>query len=227
MRPLILSIIILFFQSNAIAYPSQKTFGIGSGHTWTQAVFNDGNRVLGSTQEAPSYTSVENKQIPWRVFYASRFLEHYGFEFGFVNFGGIQFNKTLTTTDTSTNNIISTSKRKANIQSQGYYLQHILEYPATDFMLVNLKAGIIIGDTQYSEIETLTVNSEDTGTSTLLQVNRSRENLIDLFLSTGMHYFINESLSLSLQLDRINVNHNAEKESFTQWFTSTSIQYHF
>jgi len=227
MRTFLYTLFLTSISSITYAYPTSDSIGFGLGYTWTQAVFNDEIRILGTTQEVPSYTSVDNDQLPWRLYYAVRYHENYGIELGIINFGSIQFKKTLTTQDSSTNSITSTSVRNANIESQGYYLQHILEYPLSKSLQTFLKVGIIIGDTNYAERETLTVFSEDTGTSTVLQLNNSSENFIDLHLAAGMNYFINDSCSLILQINQVKIDHKEEKEMFTQWLTTTSLAYHF
>lgn len=220
-------LLLALHSSWGLAYPKDHTVGFGLGYTWSQVVFNDQIRTLGNTQETPSYSSVNNSQLPWRMHYTTMYTQYYGIEFGMVNFGGIKFQKNLTTVDMSTNTTTSISLRNANITSQGFTLQHILNFPMSKELGAFVKIGIIIGDTEFSETETLTVFSEDVGDSTVVQSNQSTENFTNWHYSLGGSYSIADSWAISLQLNQIEIDHKAENETFTRWFTHCSFEYRF
>lgn len=223
MRLLIL--LTCFIVPAAFAYPVGQYAGFGMGYTWTQATFNDQTRTLGATREVPSHSHVNDASLPWQAYYGFRFHPNYGIEVGYMNYGSIEFSKTLTTFDDSQSATVATSVRDAEVSSSGFFLQHVLSYPLLSHFVVQARAGILIGSTHYSDLETLTTTSDDTGTVTIVQPNSTYDGFIKEQLALSVLYQSSKSWYWRLQVNQLDVKHSEEKESFTQWFTSLSLEY--
>lgn len=223
MRLLIL--LTLFAAHTAIAYPVGQYAGFGMGYSWTQATFNDQTRTLGAIREEPSHGEVSNAGLPWQAYYGFRFHPNYGIELGYMNYGSIEFQKTLTTFDDSQSAEVSSSVRDAQVSSSGFFLQHVLSYPLLTHFVIQARAGILMGSTHYSELETLTTTSDDTGTVTIQQPNSSYDGFVKEQLALSVLYQSSKSWYWRLQLNQIDVTHPEENESFTHWFTSLSLEY--
>lgn len=218
-------VLLSFFSSTLYAYPVAHYVGFGTGYTWTESEFNDEERPLGAFRETPSYSSVSSDNLPWRGFVGFRFHPNYGLELGYLNYGSIKFTKTLTTVDTSEGKVISSSVRDADISTQGFYLEHVLSYPITDAFVVQGRAGILVGDTTYSELETLTTTTENDDQQVVSQPNNSSDGFIKGQLAFSALYKSSENWFWRLQVNQIDIDHSGEKESFSHWFTSLSLEY--
>lgn len=223
MRLFLISLI--FTSSVAYGYPSAHYIGFGSGYTWTQASFNDEVRTLGAFSETPSYTDVSNHDLPWHGFVGFRFHPNYGIEIGYLDYGSIGFSKTLTTFDSSQSKITTLSERDAEISSQGFYLQHVLSYPLSASFILQARAGILVGSTDYSELETLSTTNENDETTVIIQPNSSHDGFIKGQLALSALYQSSKNWFWRLQVNQIDIDHSGENESFSQWFTSFSVEY--
>lgn len=218
-------LLILLVPNLVYAYPSGQYFGFGSGYTWTQARFNDKVRTLGLIREVPSYSDVSNSGLPWYAFMGFQFHPNYGIEMGYLDYGTIQFTKTLTKYDDSNNTLTGKSVRDADISSRGFYLQHVLSYSMLDSLILQARAGVLLGNTHYSEIETLTTISEDTGSLEVVQPNVSDKGFLKAQFALSALYKANRNWHWRLQLNQIDIQHSEEKEEFSHWFTSIALEY--
>lgn len=221
----LLLLLTLFATHTATAYPVGQYAGFGMGYSWTQATFNDQTRTLGAIREEPSHGEVSNAGLPWQAYYGFRFHPNYGIELGYMNYGSIEFQKTLTTFDDSQSAVVNTSVRDAKVSSSGFFLQHVLSYPMFTHFVIQARAGILMGNTHYSDLETLTITSDDVGTDTTQQPNSSYDGFVKEQLGLSVLYQSSKSWYWRLQLNQIDVTHSAENESFTHWFTSLSLEY--
>lgn len=221
-----LLLLLLITTSSAIhAYPAAQYIGFGSGYTWTQANFNDEIRTLGAFTETPSYTSVDNSDLPWQGFLGFRFHPNYGIEVGYMSYGSIAFNKTLTSFDSSQSKVIASSVREADISTKGFFLQHVLSYPLTNAFILQGRAGILVGSTDYSELETLTTINENDESFVTVQPNNSSDGFIKGQLAFSALYQSSSNWFWRLQLNQVDIDNRGEKESFSHWFTSLSLEY--
>jgi hypothetical protein len=207
------------------AYPAAQYVGFGTGYTWTQASFNDEIRTLGAFTETPSYSSVDDSNLPWQGFVGFRFHPNYGIEMGYMSYGSISFTKTLTNFDSSQSKVTSTSERKADISTKGFFLQHVLSYPLSNAFILQARAGILVGSTDYSELETLTTINENDESFVTVQPNNSSDGFIKGQLAFSALYQSSNNWLWRLQLNQVDIDNRGEKESFSQWFTSLSLEY--
>ncbi|MGK0445078.1 MAG: hypothetical protein ACJA1U_002018 [Bermanella sp.] len=209
----------------AQAYPAAHYVGFGTGYTWTQASFNDEIRTLGAFTETPSYSDVSNGSLPWQGFMGFRFHPNYGIEVGYLTYGSISFTKTLTRVDSSQSKVVSTSVRESEISTQGFYLQHVLSYPINDAFILQGRAGILVGSSDYSELEVLSTINENDETQVTQQPNNSSNGFIKGQLAFSALYKSSNNWFWRLQLNQIDIDNRGEKESFSHWFTSLSLEY--
>ncbi len=220
----ILLIILLFSPMLALAYPVDSSMGFGSGYTWTEATFDEPITSIGDTTQTPSYSSVDNNNLPWDLFASFRFHEHYGIELGYIDYGTIKFERTFTTE--TGNELVSKSTRKANISTQGFYISHVLFIPVINHLDIQVKAGLLFGTNDYKDTEELTTidnGSEVTDTS----ITNSSRAISKPQFSVGLLYQYQPNWRLRLQLNQIEYEHIEEKETFSQWFTSFSFERNF
>ncbi len=220
----IITLIILLFPVTALAYPVGVSIGWGSGYSWTQASFDEPiNDSLGQTK-VPSYTSVENQDIPWNLYAGFRFHQHYGIEIGYLDYGSIKFRKTIssaTQDGTNTGTVI----RDARISTQGLYVSHVLYFQLMDKLQLQAKGGIIFGDNKYAEFGQVTTVGED-GNDIIdpETFNNSSVSFAKGQLALGLMYHYKKDWRLRLQVNQIEFDHSTEKESFSLWFTSFAIE---
>lgn len=222
MRPFLL--ILVLFSQTSLAYPIAKYLGVGLGYTWTESTFNDKVRNLAEI-ETPSYGDVSNGSRPFSIYGGFRFHPNYGLEIGYLNYGSIEFEKTLTTTNSSDDSVLRTSVRDAEIETSGFMINHVLYYQLLSSLTLQAKAGVLFGTNEYSDIEVLTINSEDTGPQVSTAVNSSSDSFAKFQLAAGAQYKYSSDWLIRLQLNQIEFQHDDEQESFTQWFTQLSFEY--
>jgi hypothetical protein len=216
----------IFFNSNLThSYPIDYSIGFGLGQAWTEAVFNDPIRKLDSlTTETPSYSVVTNGSRPFNLYANLRFNEHYGFELGYISYGSIKFNKSLITADDT--GIIESRLREATILIDGIYLNHVIYLPISERFLIQAKAGLVVGNSEYSDIETLTIEPQDIGSSqqTTQTITSDSEALTEIQLAAALLYRSTNKTVWRLQVSQLSVSHDGENEKFTQWFTQVSYE---
>jgi len=207
----------------AQAYPIASSIGWGTGYTWTEATFGETISEIGGTSQTPSYSSVENENLPWNLFTTFRFHEYYGFELGYIDYGTIKFDKTLTTTGGGTE---FKSVRNASISTQGFYITHVLYVPLLKNLDLQVKAGILFGTNDYKDLEEITT-TEDEVDSVNSNITNSSEAISTPQFSLGLLYRYQADWQMRLQLNQIEYEHTGEKEDFSQWFTSLSFERRF
>lgn len=222
MRPLLL--ILVFFSYTTFAYPIAKYIGVGLGYTWTESTFNDQVRTL-SEIETPTYGEVNNGSRPYSLYGGFRFHPYYGLEIGYLNYGSIEFEKTLTTTSSSDDSVLRTSVRDAEIETSGFMINHVFYYQVLQSLTLQGKVGVLFGNSEYSDIEVLTINSDDTGPQVSTAVNSSSDSFAKFQLAAGAQYKYSRDWLIRLQLNQIEFQHDDEREDFTQWFTQLSFEY--
>ena len=217
----ILLIALLFTPIMAFAYPVDSSIGFGSGYTWTEATFDEPITSIGDTTQTPSYSSVDNDNLPWDLFASFRFHENYGIEIGYIDYGTITFKRTFTT---ETGGVFeNSSTRNASISTQGFYISHVLFIPVSQNLNIQAKAGILFGTNDYKDLELKTDQDENTTTN---PTNSSRA-ISEPQFSIGLLYQYQPDWGLRLQLNQIEYEHIEEKETFSQWFTSFSFERKF
>jgi hypothetical protein len=222
----VLLFLTIFFSSNlSHSYPIDYSIGFGLGHAWTQAVFNDPIRQLDPlTTETPSYSDVKSGSKPFNLYANLRFHKHYGIELGYISYGSIEFNKSLITADD--NSIIESRLREAHIAIAGLYINHVIYLPISDRFIVQAKAGLVVGNSEYSDIETLTIEPQDSGSSQ--QVTQTftsdSEALTEIQMAAALFYRSTDKTAWRLQVSQLAVSHDGENEKFTQWFTQVSYE---
>jgi hypothetical protein len=214
----LLLILLTFTSSMTCAYPIAHYVGFGTGYTWTQADFNDKVRTLGAFTETPSYTDVSSDSLPWHGFVGFRFHPNYGIEIGYLDYGSIEFRKTLTTFDSSQSKVTNISQRDADIST-------VLSYPLSPYFIIQARAGILVGSTEYSELETLSTTNENDETLVVTQPNNSNDGFIKGQLALSALYKSSKSWFWRVQVNQIDIDHSGESESFSHWFTSISLEY--
>lgn len=208
----------------AQAYPIASSIGWGTGYTWTEATFNESISSIGATSQTPSYSSVENENLPWSLFTSFRFHEYYGFELGYIDYGTIKFDKTLTTT--TDGEFDNSALRKASISTQGFYITHVIYVPLLDNLDLQAKAGVLFGTNEYDDTEDRIVDESGELISSTSKTNSSEAISTPQF-SLGLLYRYQADWQMRLQLNQIEYEHTAEKEDFSQWFTSLSFERRF
>ena len=217
-----------FISLNAFAFPVAKYAGFGLGHTYTQASVSDPVKDFGGEIETPTYSSINNRGLPWNLYIGLRFHPNYAFEFGFINYGSVKFIKTLTK-NKNTGELISTNVRNAKIGTSGFYLSHVIFYNISKRISAQFKAGIVFGSNDYTDDELLTIQPSDTSSSvqTTPSFATSSEAFAKAHFAASLAYRTSKEWSYQLQVNQIQFDHDAEKETFDQWFTSLSARYHF
>ena len=225
MRLLIL-LLITVFPSLSLAYPIDTSLGFGLGHTWTESEFNDPIRQLNAETETPSYSDVTNSSRPFNFYASFRFHNYYGAELGYINYGKINFTKTLTKTKDIDDSLIERRVREASISLTGLYLSHVIYLPLTESLLIQAKAGMVFGSSEYSDIETLTIVPQDGSAQQpdSSTPNSTYESLTKPQLSAALLYRSGPRSNWRLQLSQLEVTNDGEKETFTQWFTQLSYE---
>ena len=224
MRPLLLIFVLL--PNLAFAYPIVHYMGFGTGYTWSETSFNDQLRTLGATEETPSYSDVTRADLPWQGFVGFRFHPNYGIEVGYRSYGSIEFDKTLTAIDTSTNKLAFGSVREAEVSTQGFYIEHVFSYAALQSLILQARAGVLIGSATYTDIETLTtVDDNDNQIEGTPQPSTSSDGFVKAQFALSALYKASDVWFWRLQVNQIDIDHRDEKESFSHWFTSLSVEY--
>ena len=220
----ILLVTLLLTPMWAQAYPIASSIGWGTGYTWTEATFDEELYENGGTIEAPSYSSVENENLPWNLFASFRFHEYYGFELGYINYGTIKFKRTLSRSTDGTPS--GSSVRNASISTQGFYITHVLYVPVVRNLHFMAKAGILFGSNDYDDNDVDTQISSDDTLIIPSKTNSSRAISKPQF-ALGLLYRYQADWQMRLQLNQIDYDHIEEKEDFSQWFTSLSFERRF
>jgi len=219
-------LLLLMAAHPAIAYSIKPYVGAGFGYTWTQAHFNDQIREFGE-REVPSHSDVTNSGMPFSLYGGFRFHPHYGFEYGYVDYGSIQFKKTLTVRDISDNSLIRTHTRDATIGASGFLFSHVLFLPVTSSLGLQLKAGVLFGNAAYSDTETIVTQPNDDlpDGSTLVLNNASSDGFAKMQWGLAALYRASERTFWRLQVNQLEFEHEDERESFSQWMTQLSIEW--
>lgn len=211
---------------SSFAYEIEKSMGFGMGYTWTESVFNDPIRTLNGETETPIYSDVTNSSKPFNFYLNFRFHKYYGAELGYINYGKINFNKSLIKTKDNDGSLIESRIREATISLNGVYLSHVLYIPITDTLMLQGKAGMIFGSSEYSDIETLTIVPQDGSVQQpdSSSPNSTYESLSKPQLAAALLYKSTPNSNWRLQLSQLEVSHDGEKETFNQWFTQLSYE---
>ena len=196
---------------SSFAYEIEKSMGFGMGYTWTESVFNDPIRTLNGETETPIYSDVTNSSKPFNFY---------------LNYGKINFNKSLIKTKDNDGSLIESRIREATISLNGVYLSHVLYIPITDTLMLQGKAGMIFGSSEYSDIETLTIVPQDGSVQQpdSSSTNSTYESLSKPQLAAALLYKSTPNSNWRLQLSQLEVSHDGEKETFNQWFTQLSYE---
>lgn len=214
---------------SSFAYQVEKSMGFGLGYTWTESVFNDSVRPISNDiSETPTYSDVKNSSRPFNFYLNLRFHKYYGAEVGYINYGKINFLKSLTTAQNTSNldDYIERRTREASISLNGFYLSHVLYVPLTNSILLLGKAGMVFGTSEYNDIETLQITPQgnDLPQPDTTSVNTTYESLTEPQLAVALLYKSTENSNWRLQLSQLEVSHDGEKETFNQWFTQLSYE---
>ena len=221
---ILLLLALTFTSCFSFAYPIEKSMGFGIGYTWTESVFNDEVSEYDGAIETPTYSDVTNSSKPFSVYFNFRFYKYYGAELGYINYGKINFNKSLIKTVIGGNGApIESRVREASISLNGLYLSHVLYLPISESILLQAKAGMIFGNSEYADIETLSTESDPPQPDTT-SVNSTYESLTKPQLAAAILYRSTASSNWRLQLSQLEVSHDGEKETFNQWFTHLSYE---
>ena len=225
---LIISTLILLFSHLSQAYSPATYGGFALGYTWTEANVSDPVVNFGGETETPTYGDIKNQGLPFSLYMGMRFHPNYGFEFGYMNYGSINFNKTLTKVN-SGNELISTSVRKNEIQTSGFFLSHVLFYNLSQNINLQLKAGVLFGANEYTEDELLTIQPSDTSTTVQVVDNftTNQDAFAKAHLALAASYRSSDDWSWLFQVNHINFENEDEAETFDRWFSNVSLRYHF
>ncbi len=226
----ILAIFILFIPMTLQAYPVDTSIGWGTGISWTQAQFNDLNRKENNLIEEVSHSDVNNRSYPWNLYSNFRFNPYYGIELGYMDFGTIKFTKYYTTNHLD-GRLDNLDIRNATIGNQGWYINHVFYVPLMDRLQMLAKAGFIVGSTDYVDVNSSESTSYDdsnnpTGNVTVAgpDFNSSSQAFSSVQFALGLIYKYKPQWLMRLQINQIEIEHSAEEEAFTQWFSSFSIE---
>lgn len=227
----ILLFLLIGFSVTSHGFPIVTSIGWGAGYSWTQASFNEKADLFGGAVETPSYTSVKNQDLPWSIYAGLKFTPCYGIEFGYLDYGSIEFTKTLS--KISAENVeIEKKVAKRKISTQGFLISHVLFYPLSNSLTLQGKAGLLFGDNLQTEQEQITqLFTDDTGqTSTLvLPVNFSSQSTAfsKAQFAIALTYQYTDNWFMRLQSNQIQYELPQENEKFTQWFSSLSFEHQF
>ncbi len=220
----IIILLFSFLPITVLAYPVGTSIGWGTGHSWTQASFDQPiDEKLGQVK-TPSYSSVNNQDLPWAMYAGFRYHEHYGIELGYLDYGSIKFSKTVTNTSSNGGDFLGRTVRNARISTQGYYISHVLYFQLLNSLQLQAKAGVIFGNNEYGETGSITTVNEDSSESTINDFNSYSESFAKGQLALGLLYKYQKNWRLRLQVNQIEFSHPNESESFSQWFTGVSIE---
>lgn len=219
----------LLFSQVSLAYPAATYGGLALGYTWTEADVSDPVVDFGGELETPTYGEIKDQGLPFSLYMGMRFHPNYGFEFGYMNYGSIKFNKTLTKTKNNGTELVSTSARKSEIKTSGFYLSHVLFYNLTQDINLQLKAGILFGANEYTDDELLTIQPSDTSTTVQVVDNftTNQDAFAKAHLALAASYRSSDDWSWLFQVNHINFENEDEAETFDQWFSNVSLRYHF
>lgn len=224
MRPF-LALLALSLSHSAFAYPIAKYIGVGLGYTWTQSEFNEQQSTFGDP-ETPSYGDVTNGSNPFSFYGGFRFHPNYGLEIGYLNYGSIEFEKTLTTTAAGDpNSVLRTSVRDAEISSSGFLISHVFYYQLLSSLTLQAKAGVLFGTSDYSDDELLTINTTDGDPQVSDNYNSSSDSFAKFQFAAAAQYKYSTDWIMRLQVNQLEFQHDDERETFTQWFTQLSFEY--
>ncbi len=225
MRLLIL--ILSFFPFTVLAYPIDTSIGFATGYTWSQVELNDTVRPADGGTEVPSYGDIKSQDMPWNLYLAFQVHENYGFEMGYLDYGSVNFVKSLIT-KSNDGDFVSSRIRNIDISTQGLYINHVLHLPIMKNIKLLAKAGIFLGSNNYTETEnaiTMVDNDSDELVEKAYQeFHNSSKSFAKGQLAIGLIYQQQKDWSIRLQLNHINYDNAAEKEEFTQWFSSISLE---
>lgn len=222
----LLVLIFIFFSPTLMAYPIAKYVGVGTGYTWTQSTFREKVDDFGG-EEIPSYSEVENDSLPFSLYGGFRFHTNYGLELGYVNYGSINFVKSLTKTySTQDGNKQETRVRNADIETSGFLLSHVLYYQPISVVTLQAKFGVLFGDTRHTDAEDITTVTVNTGeTDKISSVNSSTDAFAKFQMAIGALYQYDQDWLIRLQVNQVEFEHTDEKEKFAQWFTQLSFEH--
>lgn len=227
---LFISAALFVVSTQSWAYPVEGYVGLGTGYGWTDTRFSDPSVDQFGTRETPSYTDVENPNLPWNIYTGLRFSPYYGIELGYVSFPRIEFEKTLEQRDNNTGELLKNSERDASIHASGLTLSHVFYLPLFWNINVSAKAGLIFGTVAYNDTEVLQ-QPRDTGNGvefvTSESDDSSERSLTTAHLSLAANWRASKNWAVRWQIEQLQFEHDEEKEEFTQWLSSLSAQYHF
>ncbi len=220
----------LFTTQAALAYPIEKQIGIASGFGWTDTEFRDPSIDTFGLRETPSYTEVKNPNIPWSVYAGLRFHPNYGVELSYVSFPRIEFEKTLEQRNTNTGELTKYSVRDARIHASGITLNHVIYLPLFWNFNLAAKAGVLLGEVKYHDKELLQ-SPRETGNGSELVTSQSQETSTDSLsaahLAVALNWRPSKNWSTRWQVEQVKFKNDGEKETFTQWYSSLALPYHF
>jgi len=220
----------LLATQSAHAYPIEKYIGIASGIGWTDTEFRDPSIDAFGLRETPSYSDVKNPSTPWSMFAGLRFHPNYGVELSYVSFSRIEFEKTLEQRENNTGKLTKYSVRDASIHASGISLNHVIYLPLFWNLNLAAKAGVLLGDVKYHDKELLQT-PRDSADGSELVTSRSQETSTDSLSTAHFALALNwrpsKDWSSRWQLEQVKFKNDGEKETFTQWYSSLALQYHF
>ncbi|EAT12173.1 hypothetical protein HF888_05160 [Bermanella marisrubri] len=217
--------LIVLFTPSALAFPIEKYAGLAFGITSTEADFNDQVREFGNTREVPSYTNVDSSSNPFQIYFGFRFHPYYSAEISYIDYGSINFEKTLINESTTD----SVTTRASNTLSvSGISLSHVLTYPLLDSLILQGKLGYLIGSISSTSDGTInTVNTSEGREQNTSFFNSSSSSLDTIQLAVGALYRVNANWLVRLQVNQLDFEIESQNEEYMQWFTSLSAEYEF
>jgi len=219
-------ILLFIFSPSAIAYPIAHYVGIGTGYTWTQADLNEQVIEVGNRTSTPSYGSINNRARPWQLYFGMRFHPYYGAELTYINYGQVQYNKTIVN-ETSESRVTTSSDTQ--VQLSGLSISHVFNYPVNQNIILQAKLGYLLGNQSISEEGTLiTDNTQDAEPpqSARFYNSSSRSEGAAQFALSGLLRVSSQWL-LRVQVNNVEFERSNNSEAFNQWFTSVSTEYEF
>lgn len=223
---LLISAALFVVSTQSWAYPVEGYVGLGTGYGWTDTRFSDPAVDQFGNRETPSYSDVENPNLPWNIFAGMRFSPYYGIELAYVSFPRVEFEKTLLKIDNNNGEILKDSKRDASIHASGLTLSHVFYLPLFWNINVSAKAGLIFGTVAYNDQEVLKVPTDGV-LETYNSDTSSERSLTTAHLSLAANWRASKNWAVRWQIEQLQFEHDEEKEEFTQWLSSLSAQYHF
>ena len=219
--------------TTSFAFPVDTYIGMGLESGYTESTFNDPTtNELGFVQR-PSYSTVHNDTLPFRLYAGFRFHPNYAIEFGYQQLQNISFTKRLSTyKSTGTlDDPIDVTVREAKIKPSAFYLSHVLHLNVLPQISLYAKAGLYWGRAEYVDYETLIAYGVDENnqpaTSIRSNYGVSGQPIAGTVLSVGSEWRINHDWSLQLQTEQQSFKHRQEREEFTLWHSGIAISRHF